>query len=178
MGLARLDRPSLMLYGGSIQPGHYHGHDVSVQDVFEAVGAAAAGKIDDEELGEIERAACPGAGACGGQFTANTMANAFEAVGISPMGSGSVPATDPEKMNVARECGRTVVDMVRRGATARQILTRPALENGISLAVATGGSTNSVLHLLAVAQEAGVPLSLDDFSRISARTPVLADMKP
>jgi dihydroxy-acid dehydratase len=178
MGLARLDRPSLMLYGGSIQPGHYHGHDISVQDVFEAVGAEAAGRIDEKELGEIERAACPGAGACGGQFTANTMANVFEAVGISPMGSGTVPATDPEKIEVARECGRIVVDMVRRGATARQILTRPALENGISMAVATGGSTNSVLHLLAVAREAGVPLSLDDFSRISERTPVLADMKP
>ena len=178
MGLARLDKPSVMLYGGSIQPGQHHGKDVSIQDVFEAVGAAAAGKIDAEELDEIERAACPGAGACGGQFTANTMATVFEAIGISPMGSGSVPATDPEKPEVARRCGRLVVDLVRRGVGARQILTRAALENGVALAVATGGSTNAVLHLLAVAREAGVELTLEDFQRISAKTPVLADMKP
>ncbi len=178
MGLARLDRPSVMLYGGSIQPGHHHGQDITIQDVFEAVGAAAAGKIDAAELDAIERDACPGAGACGGQFTANTMATVFEAVGISPMGSGSVPATDPEKPEVARRCGRLVVDLVHSGVTARQILTRSALENGIALAVATGGSTNVVLHLLAIAREAGVELSLDDFVRISARTPVLADMKP
>jgi dihydroxy-acid dehydratase len=178
MGLARLDRPSVMLYGGSIQPGHYHGRDVTIQDVFEAVGAAAAGKIGEIELEEIEKAACPGAGACGGQFTANTMANVFEAIGISPMGSGSVPATDPEKPEVARECGRLIVDLVERGVSSRQILTRQALYNGIAIAVATGGSTNSVLHLLAVAQEAGVELSLEDFVRISAATPVLADMKP
>ncbi len=178
MALARLDRPSVMLYGGSIQPGHYNGKDITIQDVFEAVGACAAGRIDEAELGRIERAACPGAGACGGQFTANTMATVFEAVGISPMGSGSVPATDPTKLDVARRCGRLVVEQVRRGVSARQILTRTALENGIALAVATGGSTNVVLHLLAIAHEAGVALSLDDFDRISARTPVLADMKP
>jgi len=178
MGLARLNKPSVMLYGGSIQPGHHHGHDITIQDVFEAVGSAAAGKIGADELLEIEKAACPGAGACGGQFTANTMANVFEAVGISPMGSGSVPATDPTKPDVARECGRLIVDLVRRGVSSRQILTRAALENGIAIAVATGGSTNSVLHLLAVAHEAGVELSLDDFVRISAATPVLADMKP
>jgi len=178
MALARLDRPGLMLYGGSIQPGRYKGRDVSIQDVFEAVGACAAGKITETELGEIERAACPGAGACGGQFTANTMATVFEAIGISPMGSGSVPATDSEKLEVARQCGRLVVDLVRRGVTARQVLTKSALENGIALAVATGGSTNVVLHLLAVAREAGVSLTIDDFERISARTPVLADMKP
>jgi dihydroxy-acid dehydratase len=178
MGLARLDRPSVMLYGGSIQPGKHHGHDITIQDVFEAVGAAAAGRIDAAELDSIERDACPGAGACGGQFTANTMATVFEAIGISPMGSGSVPATDPEKPEVARRCGRLVVDLVRKGVTARQILTRKALENGIALAVATGGSTNVVLHLLAIAREAGVELSLDDFVRISAETPVLADMKP
>jgi dihydroxy-acid dehydratase len=178
MALARLDKPSVMLYGGSIQPGHHHGHDITIQDVFEAVGSAAAGRIDDAELDEIEKAACPGAGACGGQFTANTMANVFEAVGISPMGSGSVPATDPQKPEVARECGRLVVDLVRRGVSSRQILSRAALENGIAIAVATGGSTNSVLHLLAVAREAGVELSLEDFVRISAATPVLADMKP
>ena len=178
MALARLDRPSLMLYGGSIQPGSYNGRDITIQDVFEAVGACAAGRIDEAELGRIERAACPGAGACGGQFTANTMATVFEAVGISPMGSGSVPATDPAKQEVARRCGRLVVELVRSGVGARQILTRSALENGIALAVATGGSTNVVLHLLAIAREAGVTLSLDDFTRISARTPVLADMKP
>jgi dihydroxy-acid dehydratase len=178
MALARLDRPSLMLYGGSIQPGHHNGKDISIQDVFEAVGACAAGKITEAELGDIERAACPGAGACGGQFTANTMATVFEAIGISPMGSGSVPATDAAKAEVARACGRLVVDLVRRGVTARRILSKTALENGIALAVATGGSTNVVLHLLAVAREAGVSLDLDDFSRISAKTPVLADMKP
>jgi dihydroxy-acid dehydratase len=178
MALARLDRPSLMLYGGSIQPGHYNGKDITIQDVFEAVGACAAGRIDEAELGRIERAASPGAGACGGQFTANTMATVFEAVGISPMGSGSVPAIGGAKLEVARRCGRLVVDLVRRGVSARQILTRTALENGIALAVATGGSTNVVLHLLALAHEAGVTLTLGDFERISARTPVLADMKP
>ena len=178
MGLARLDKPSVMLYGGSIDPGKHHGKDISIQDVFEAVGAAAAGRIDAQELGEIEREACPGPGACGGQFTANTMATVFEAIGISPMGSGSVPATDPEKPEVARRCGRLVMDLVRRGVSARQILSRAALENGVALAVATGGSTNAVLHLLAVAREAGVELTLDDFDRISAQTPVLADMKP
>jgi dihydroxy-acid dehydratase len=178
MALARLDVPGVMLYGGSIQPGKYNGKDITIQDVFEAVGACAAGRIDEEELGRIERAACPGAGACGGQFTANTMATVFEAVGISPMGSGSVPATDPEKPEVARRCGRLSVELVRKGVSARKILTRRAIENGIALAVATGGSTNVVLHLLAVAREAGVPLRLDDFNTISAQTPVLADMKP
>ncbi len=178
MALARLDQPSLMLYGGSIQPGVHNGKDVTIQDVFEAVGSAAAGRISEDELLAIEKAACPGAGACGGQFTANTMATVFEAMGISPMGSGSVPATDPAKMDVARECGRLVVDLVKRGVTAREFLTRRALENGVALVVATGGSTNAVLHLLAVAREAGVELSLDDFNRISARTPILADMKP
>jgi dihydroxy-acid dehydratase len=178
MALARLDLPGVMLYGGSIQPGKYKGKDITIQDVFEAVGACAAGRIDEEELGRIERAACPGAGACGGQFTANTMATVFEAVGISPMGSGSVPATDAAKPEVARRCGRLIVELVRKGVSARRILTREAIENGIALAVATGGSTNVVLHLLAVAREAGVSLSLDDFNRVSARTPVLADMKP
>ena len=178
MALARLDRPSLMLYGGSIQPGTHAGQDITIQDVFEAVGACAAGRIDEEELLEIEKAACPGAGACGGQFTANTMATVFEAVGISPMGSGTVPATDLAKAEVARSCGRLVVDLVERNVTARQILTREALENGVAVAVATGGSTNAVLHLLAVAHEAGVRLTLDDFDRISATTPLLADMKP
>ena len=178
MALARLDRPSLMLYGGSIQPGTHAGQDITIQDVFEAVGACAAGRIDEEELSEIEKAACPGAGACGGQFTANTMATVFEAVGISPMGSGTVPATDAAKEEVAHGCGRLVVELVERDVTARQILTREALENGVAVAVATGGSTNAVLHLLAVAHEAGVRLTLDDFDRISATTPLLADMKP
>ena len=178
MALARLDRPSLMLYGGSIQPGTHAGQDITIQDVFEAVGACAAGRIDEDELSEIEKAACPGAGACGGQFTANTMATVFEAVGISPMGSGTVPATDAAKEEVAHGCGRLVVDLVERDVTARQILTREALENGVAVAVATGGSTNAVLHLLAVAHEAGVRLTLDDFDRISATTPLLADMKP
>jgi dihydroxy-acid dehydratase len=178
MALARLDLPGVMLYGGSIQPGKYKGRDITIQDVFEAVGACAAGRIDEAELGRIERAACPGAGACGGQFTANTMATVFEAVGISPMGSGSVPATDPAKPEVARQCGRLIVELVQKGVSARKILTREAIENGIALAVATGGSTNVVLHLLAVAREAGVPLALDDFDAISERTPVLADMKP
>ena len=178
MALARLDRPSLMLYGGSIQPGTHAGQDITIQDVFEAVGACAAGRIDEEELSEIEKAACPGAGACGGQFTANTMATVFEAVGISPMGSGTVPATDAAKEEVAHGCGRLVVELVKRDVTARQILTREALENGVAVAVATGGSTNAVLHLLAVAHEAGVRLTLDDFDRISATTPLLADMKP
>ena len=178
MALARLDLPSLMLYGGSIQPGRYRGRDVTIQDVFEGIGACAAGRISEEDLDELERAACPGAGSCGGQFTANTMATVFEAMGISPMGSGSVPAIDPAKAEVARDCGRLAVDLVRRGVTARDILTRRALRNGITLAVATGGSTNAVLHLLAVAREAGVELELEDFDRISARTPVIADMKP
>ena len=178
MALARLDRPSLMLYGGSIQPGTHAGQDITIQDVFEAVGACAAGRIDEEELSEIEKAACPGAGACGGQFTANTMATVFEAAGISPMGSGTVPATDAAKAEVARGCGRLVVDLVERDVTARQILSREALKNGVAVAVATGGSTNAVLHLLAVAHEAGVRLTLDDFDRISATTPLLADMKP
>ena len=178
MALARLDLPGLMLYGGSIQPGRYRGRDVTIQDVFEGIGACAAGRISEEDLDELERAACPGAGSCGGQFTANTMATVFEAMGISPMGSGSVPATDPAKAGVARDCGRLAVDLVRRGVTARQILTRAAMKNGVTLAVATGGSTNAVLHLLAVAREAGVELELEDFDRISARTPVIADMKP
>ena len=178
MAMARLDRPSLMLYGGSIQPGHHNGRDVTIQDVFEGIGACAAGRITEEELGELERAACPGAGACGGQFTANTMATLFEAMGISPMGSGSVPAVDPAKEDVARECGRLVVELVRSGLKARDLITRESIENGIAVAVATGGSTNSVLHLLALAHEAGVELNIDDFDVISARTPLIADLKP
>ena len=178
MALARLDLPGLMLYGGSIMPGRFKGKDVTVQDVFEAVGAHARGAMTDAELRELEMGACPGAGACGGQFTANTMATAFEALGISPAGSSGVPATDPRREEVARECGRLAVSMLREGRRPSQIITRPALLNAIAAVMATGGSTNAVLHLLAVAQTADVPLDLDDFDRISARTPLLADMKP
>jgi dihydroxy-acid dehydratase len=178
MAMARLNRPSLMLYGGSIQPGRHNGKDVTIQDVFEGIGACAAGRITEEELDALEHDACPGAGACGGQFTANTMANVFEAMGISPMGSGSVPATDPAKEDVARACGRLAVELVGSGLRARELITRESIENGIATAVATGGSTNSVLHLLALAHEAGVELGIRDFDEISARTPLLADLKP
>ena len=178
MALARLDLPGLMLYGGSIMPGRFKGKDVTVQDVFEAVGAHARGAMTDAELRELEMGACPGAGACGGQFTANTMATAFEALGISPAGSSGVPATDSRREEVGRECGRLAVSMLREGRRPSQIITRPALLNAIAAVMATGGSTNAVLHLLAVAQTADVPLDLDDFDRISARTPLLADMKP
>jgi dihydroxy-acid dehydratase len=178
MALARLDVPSLMLYGGSIPPGHWRGHDVTIQDVFEAVGAHAAGRLDDEELAALEAAASPGPGACGGQFTANTMAMAFEMLGISPMGASMVPAQDGRKGDAAEEAGRLVVETLRRGVRPRDIITRPALENAIAAVTASGGSTNGVLHLLAVAREAGVPLSIDDFDRISDRTPLLCDLKP
>lgn len=178
MALARLGRPGVMLYGGSIRPGRYQGRDITIQDVFEAVGSCAAGRISEEDLGKIERAACPGAGACGGQFTANTMAMVFEAMGISPLGSASTPALAPERDELARRAGAYTVALTRTDTEARSFLSRSAVENGIRAAVATGGSTNAVLHLLAVAWEAGTPLSLDDFSRISRETPVLADLKP
>ena len=178
MALARLDLPGVMLYGGSIEPGRYHGRDVTIQDVFEAVGAHAVGEMTDEELHELERVACPGAGACGGQFTANTMATAFETMGISPMGSGVVPALDPAKAEVSRRCGQLVVAAVRSDLRPSRIITRASLENAIAAVAATGGSTNSVLHLLAVAEEAGVSLSIDDFDRVSSQTPLLADLKP
>ncbi len=178
MALARLDLPGLMLYGGSIMPGRFKGKDVTIQDVFEAVGAHARGAMTDAELREMETGACPGAGACGGQFTANTMATAFEALGISPAGSSGVPATDPRREEVARECGRLAVRMLKEGRRPSQVVTRPALLNAIAAVMSTGGSTNAVLHLLAVAQTAGVPLDLDDFDRVSAKTPLLADMKP
>ncbi|HSB36667.1 MAG TPA: dihydroxy-acid dehydratase, partial [Thermoanaerobaculia bacterium] len=178
MALARLDVPSLALYGGSIQPGRYQEHDITIQDVFEAVGSFGAGKIGAKELAEIEERACPGAGACGGQFTANTMATALAFLGISPMGANDVPATDPRKDDVAFACGALVMELLVKGLTPRTILTRKAFENAIAGVVATGGSTNAVLHLLAIARETGVPLSLDDFDAISSRTPVLADLKP
>jgi dihydroxy-acid dehydratase len=178
MALARLNLPGVMLYGGSIMYGEYRGKRLTVQDVFEAIGAHNAGKIDARELNEIESRACPGAGACGGQFTANTMATAFEMLGISPMGFNGVPAVDARKAEVAFETGRLVMDLLRRGATPRAIITRKALHNAIAGVMATGGSTNAVLHLLAVAREAGVRLSIDEFDRISRKTPLLADMKP
>jgi dihydroxy-acid dehydratase len=178
MALARLNLPGVMLYGGSIMPGSYAGRKLTVQDVFEAVGAFNAGRISAQELSEIESRACPGAGACGGQFTANTMATVFEIMGISPMGYNDVPATDPRKEDVAFETGKLAMELLRQGVTPRQILTRKAFLNGIAGAMATGGSTNVVLHLLAVAKEAGVRLSIDDFDRVSRKTPVLADLKP
>jgi dihydroxy-acid dehydratase len=178
MALARLDLPGLMLYGGSIMPGRFKGKDVTIQDVFEAVGAHARGAMTDGDLREMETNACPGAGACGGQFTANTMATAFEALGISPAGSSGVPATDPRRDEVAREAGRLAMRMLEEGRKPSQVITRPALLNAIAAVMSTGGSTNAVLHLLAVAQTAGVQLELDDFDRVSAKTPLLADMKP
>src|SRR5213079_584966 len=178
MALARLDIPGLMVYGGSILAGRYRGRDVTIGDVFEAVGRHAVGEMSDGDLRELEAVACPGPGACGGQFTANTMATAFEALGISPAGSSRVPATDQRRKEVMRAAGRRGVELLNKGVTPRQIITRPALENAIRAVMATGGSTNSVLHLLAVAREADVPLTLDDFDKISARTPLLADMKP
>jgi dihydroxy-acid dehydratase len=178
MALCRLNVPSLMLYGGSILPGHYHGQRVTIQEVFEAVGAHAAGRMTDQELSELESVASPGAGACGGQFTANTMAMAFEVLGISPSGASMVPATDANKANVAFEVGRLVVDVLRRGQLPSDIITRKSLENAIAAIAASGGSTNGVLHLLAIASEIGVELSIDDFDRISERTPLLCDLKP
>jgi dihydroxy-acid dehydratase len=178
MALARLDVPGLVLYGGSINPGHFKGKDVTVQDVFEAVGAHAAGRMSDADFDVLERQACPGPGACGGQFTANTMATVCEALGISPFGSASVPAVDEDKAAVARRSGALVVDVLRRNLRPSQILTRDAFENAIASVAATGGSTNAVLHLLAIAKEAGVPLDIDDFDRISAKVPLLADLKP
>jgi dihydroxy-acid dehydratase len=178
MALARLDVPSLMLYGGSILPGHFHGHDVTIQDVFEAVGAHAAGNMTDAELAELETAASPGAGACAGQFTANTMAMAFEVMGISPVASSMVPAGDGARPEVARQAGALVLDVLRRGQRPSDIITREGLENAIAAIACSGGSTNGVLHLLAVAREAGVELSIEDFDRISERTPLLCDLKP
>lgn len=178
MALARLNLPGLTLYGGSIAPGQFQDHDVTIQDVFEAVGAYAAGKMSLEDLHDLECRACPGAGACGGQFTANTMATAVECLGIAPIGSGSVPAMDARKDQIAFEAGKLVVEMLRRDIRPSQIITRKSLENAIAGIVATGGSTNGVLHLLAIAREMNVPLEIGDFDRVSARTPVLADLKP
>ncbi len=178
LALARLNMPGLILYGGSIAPGQFLGHPVTVQDVFEAVGAHAAGKMTDQDFRTLEDVACPGAGACGGQFTANTMAIVCEALGISPLGSGSVPATDPAKAAVAQRIGGMAVALAASEIRPRDILTKRAIENAIAVVSATGGSTNAVLHLLAIANEAGVAIELADFDRISSKTPVIADLKP
>ncbi len=178
MAHARLGIPGVIVYSGSIKPGRFHDHDVTIQDVFEAVGANAAGKMSDEDLRDLEDHACPGAGACGGQYTANTMAMALEFLGLSPMGSASPPALDGRKDAVCVEAGRLVMRLLENGLTPSRILTREAFENAIAAGAATGGSTNLVLHLLAIAREAGVPLDIDDFDRISSRTPIIADLKP
>ena len=178
MALARLDLPGVILYSGSIAPGRYQGRDITIQDVFEGVGQHAAGNLSDEELTRLEDAACPGAGACGAQYTANTMAMVLEFIGVAPMGSGSVGATDPRKDEIGRQTGELVMDVLRRGTLPSEILTRAALENGIVCAAATGGSTNVVLHLLAIANELGVPLDIDDFDSISERTPLIGDLRP
>ena len=178
MALARLDIPGLALYGGSIAPGHLGDRDLTIQDVFEAVGAYGSGRINAEQFKAVENTACPGAGACGGQFTANTMSTVLEFLGISPMGSNGIPATVAEKEDAAFNAGKLVVDLLRRDLRPSQILTRKAVENAIAAVAATGGCTNAVLHLLAIAREAGVELTIDDFDRISSRTPLIADLKP
>ncbi len=178
MALARLDVPGVMLYGGSIAPGRWRGRDVTIQDVFEAIGAHASGDLSDDDLLELEGCASPGAGACGGQFTANTMACAFETMGISPMGSAMVPAMNGEKHDVAREAGRLAIRALAEDLRPSRVITRESLENAIACVCASGGSTNGVLHLLAIAREAGIELDIDDFERISRRTPLMADLKP
>ncbi len=178
MVLARMNIPGLVLYSGSIAPGKYRGRDVTIQDVFEAVGAHAAGKITDADLTELEDVACPGAGACGGQFTANTMSTTLEFLGISPAGFNGIPATHPRKAEVAVECGELVMHLLNNEIRPRQIMTKAAFENAIASVAATAGSTNGVLHLMAIAHEAGVPLVIEDFDRIAEQTPVLADLKP
>ncbi|NJN17433.1 MAG: dihydroxy-acid dehydratase [Oscillochloris sp.] len=178
MGLARLNIPGLVLYGGSIMPGNYEGRDVTVQHVFEAIGANAAGRISDSELKAIEDVACPGPGACGGQYTANTMATVMEMIGLAPMGSSSIPAVDGRKADAAEEAGRQIMAVLRAGRKPRDILTRTAFENAIAGVAATGGSTNAVLHLLALAREIGLDLKIDDFDQISTRTPLYVDLMP
>src|ERR1041385_2449868 len=178
MALLRLNIPGVILYGGSILPGKHNGCDITIQDVFEAVGANARGRMSDEELRDIEDHACPGAGACGGQFTANTMATVMELIGLAPMGTAAVPQVDKRKDDVAFRCGQVIMDCVRNGIRPRDIATRTAFNNAIAGVAATAGSTNAVLHLLAMAPEAEVPLTIDDFEPISARTPVFVDIKP
>jgi dihydroxy-acid dehydratase len=178
MALARLDIPGLVLYNGSIAPGRFRGRDVTIQDVFEAVGAHAVGKMSDEDLNELEGVACPGAGACGGQFTANTMSTALDFLGISPAGLNGIPALHPSKSEAAADAGALAMDLLRRDVRPSQIITREALENAAASIVATGGSTNGVLHLLAIARELDIPFELEDFDRIAARTPIVASLKP
>ncbi len=178
MALARLNIPGLILYGGSIAPGQFEGHSVTIQDVFEAVGMHARGTMTDAQLNALECSACPGAGACGGQFTANTMALVCEFLGIAPMGLSSVPATNPAKADAGRRAGELLVDLLKRDVTPSKIITKAAIENAIAGVAATGGSTNAVLHLLAIASEAGISLSIEDFDRISARVPIITDLKP
>jgi dihydroxy-acid dehydratase len=178
MALARMNLPGLVLYGGTIAPGKYRGKDVTIQDVFEAVGANAAGKMTDAELHELEGVACPGAGACGGQYTANTMSTVMEFIGLSPMGFNGIPAMDPRKDEVSFRCGEVVMNLLRNGIRPSDILTKKAFENAIAGVATTGGSTNAVLHLLAIAREIGVSLHIDDFQRVSERTPLLANLKP
>ena len=178
MALARLDLPALVIYGGSIAPGQYNGKDVTIQDVFEAVGACFAGRITEEELHDLEGKACPAAGSCGGQFTANTMSTAATFLGISPMGVNDLPALDPRKLDAARSCGEQIMKLLAADIRPSKILTRSAMENAITAVVASGGSTNAVLHLLAIAREANIPLDLQDFDKISRRTPFIVDIKP
>lgn len=178
MGLARLNIPSMILYGGTIMPGRFRGRDVTIQHVYEAIGAVSAGKMSEEDLRELENVACPGPGACGGQYTANTMATVMEVIGLAPLGTGSVPAVDPRKDQVGARCGELILDIVRRDLKPRDILTRAAFENAIASVATTGGSTNAVLHLLALAHEAGVELHIDDFDQISRRTPLYVDLMP
>jgi dihydroxy-acid dehydratase len=178
MALARLNIPGLALYGGSIAPGHLGERDLTIQDVFEAVGAYGSGRINENQLKAVENSACPGAGACGGQFTANTMSTVMEFLGISPMGSNGIPATVAEKEEAAFNAGKLVIEMLRHDLRPAQIITRKSIENAIASVAATGGSTNAVLHLLAIAREAGVELTIDDFDVVSTRTPLIADLKP
>ena len=178
LALGRLDVPSVVFYGGSIMPGRHDSRDLTIQDVFEAIGAHAKGKINADELKAIEDAACPGAGSCGGQFTANTMATAVEMLGLAKVGSGSIPATDPAKQDMAVAVGKLAVDLVKRGLRPRQIVTRTSIENAIASIATTGGSTNGVLHFLAIAHEYGIELALEDFQEISRRTPLMVSMKP
>jgi dihydroxy-acid dehydratase len=178
MALARMNLPGMVIYGGTIAPGSYRGKDVTLQDVFEGIGANVAGKMSDAELKELEDVACPGAGACGGQYTANTMSTVMEMIGLSPMGFNSIPAMDAQKDQVSFDCGQIVMSLLQKNLKPRDILTRDAFENAIAAVAATGGSTNAVLHLLAIAREAGVELQIDDFQTVSERTPLLADLKP
>src|ERR1700741_4641692 len=178
MALARMNLPGLVLYGGTIAAGVYRGKDVTIQDVYEAIGANAAGNMSDAELTELENVACPGAGACGGQYTANTMSTVMELIGLSPMGFNGVPAMEPRKDDVAFRCGEVVMNLLKKGIRPSDILTKAAFENAIAGVATTGGSTNAVLHLLAISREMGLPLDIDGFQHVSERTPLLADLKP